>query len=157
VKIKSAATAGIAAVALAAAPFASAPPASAAYADIGNFGTWEKLFCCGGTVTAWKVGDLRPSTDTVPDYPIHGHVWQAQASVVAVRGTVTPIIPDLNARAADGQNYQAIWEAFTPETISGRTLAQGQESKGVLLFDVTGEAPNRVTYNNAIQDILVWR
>jgi hypothetical protein len=156
-KIKSTAIAAIATAALAATGLASAPTASAAYVDIGKFGSWEQLDCCGGTVTAWKVDNLEPSNLRVPDYPLHGRLWQATAEVKAVRGTVTPLIPDMNARAADGQNYQVIWQAFLPETISGRTLAQGQESKGPILFDVTGQAPDRVVYNNLVQDLLVWQ
>lgn len=147
---------GVATVAIAAIGLIAAPTASAAYVTIGKFGIWEQLGCCGGTVTAWKVEDLKPSAYTVPDYPLHGHLWQATASVRAVRGTVTPLIPDLSARADNGQNYQVIWQAFTPETISGKTLAQGRESTGLLLFDVTGAPPTWVAYNNLIQDLIVW-
>ena len=155
VKIKSTALAALATAALAVTGITSAPNASAVATD--KYGTWEYLDCCGGTVTAWKVDNLQPSNLTVPDYPLHGRLWQATATVKAVRGTVTPLIPDMNARAADGQNYQVIWQAYLPETISGRTLAQGQESKGLLLFDVTGQAPDKVVYNNLIQDLLVWQ
>ncbi len=154
--ITSTAMTALATAALAAIGVAGAAPASAAEVTIGTFGAWEQLDCCGGTVTAWKVDGLEPSDYTVPDYPLHGRLWQATATVRAVRGPVTPLISDMNARAPDGRNYHVIWQAFTPETVSGATLAQGQESTGLLLFDVTGEAPNRVMYNNLVQDLLVW-
>jgi hypothetical protein len=122
---------------------ASAPTASA-YSTVHKFGTHERLYDAGGAVvTAWTVSDLEPSRDTVPDYPLAGKLWQATATVQAVRGTVTPVIPDLNARSNKGQNYQVLWQAFTPNGISGAT-------------DVTGQAPVRVVYNNGVQDLLIW-
>jgi len=72
--------------------------------------------------------DLEPSRDTVPGYPLAGKLWQATATVQAVRGAVTPIIPNLNARSNNGQNYQVLWQAFTPNGISRATIAQGTKS-----------------------------
>jgi hypothetical protein len=37
-----------------------------------------------------------------------GKLWQATATVQAVRGTVTPIIPDPNACSNNSQNYQVL-------------------------------------------------
>jgi hypothetical protein len=134
----------------------SAPNASA-YSTVSKFGTDERLYDAGGAVvTAWTIGDLEPSRDTVPDYPLAGQLWQATATVKAVRGTVTPIVPDLNARANTGQNYQVLWQAFAPNGISGATIAQGNKSSGRIYFDVTGQAPARVVYNDGVQDLLIW-
>jgi len=89
------------------------PPS--AYSTVHKFGTNERLYDAGGAVvTGWTVRDLEPSRDTVPGYPLAGRLWQATATVQAVRGNVTPVIPDLNARSNNGQNYQVLWQAFTP-------------------------------------------
>ena len=36
------------------------------------------------------------------------------------------------------------------------TLAKGQKTSGKLHFDVTGENPDGVVYNNLVQDLLIW-
>jgi hypothetical protein len=144
------------AAALAAVGIATATSASA-FSTVGKFGTFERLYDAGGAVvTAWTVTGLHPSTARIPDYPLAGRLWEATATVRADRGTVTPLIPDLNARADNGQNYQVLWQAFMPHGISGATLAQGGHSTGMIYFDVTGAAPTRVMYNNGVQDLLIW-
>jgi Domain of unknown function (DUF1942) len=42
-----------------------------------------------------------------------------------VQGLVTPAIPFFNARADNGQNYRALFQAPAPEGISGTPLPQG--------------------------------
>ena len=79
---------------------------------------------------------------------------EATATVEPVRGTVTPLIPNLNARADNGRNYQALWEAFMPQGISGATIPQGARSTGEIYFDVTDQTPSRVMYNNGC--LLIW-
>jgi hypothetical protein len=69
--------------------------------------------------------------------------------------TVTPIIPDLNARADNGQNYQVLWRAHTSARLCGASLSQGNEPTGKVYFDVTGAPPTRVT-NNGAEDLLIW-
>ena len=72
---------------------ATAPTASA-YSTVGKFGSYEKLYDAGGAVvTAWTVNNLKPSTDTIADYPLAGKLWEATATIKAVRGTVTPPHP----------------------------------------------------------------
>jgi Domain of unknown function (DUF1942) len=130
---------------------------ASAYSTVGKFGTYERLYDDGGAVvTAWTVDNLKPSTDRIPAYPLHGTLWEATATVEAVRGTVTPLIPNLNARADNGRNYQALWEAFMPQGISGATIPLGARSTGKIYFDVTGQTPSRVMYNNGVQDLLIW-
>jgi len=83
---------------------------ASAYSTVGKFGTYERLYDAGGAVvTAWTVDNLKPSTDRIPAYPLHGTLWEATATVEPVRGTVTPLIPNLNARADNGRNYHALF------------------------------------------------
>lgn len=100
--------------------------------------------------------DLKPSTDRILNAPLVGRLWEISVTVKAVQGTVTPVIPFFNARAGDGHNYLVLFQAFTPEGVSGATLAQGGQSTGKIYFDVTGDAPTSVVYNNGVQDLLTW-
>ncbi|MEZ0358223.1 MPT63 family protein [Mycobacterium sp. SA01] len=132
-------------------------PVAAADPSVDTFGGWNHLVDDGDQViTVWKITDLKPSTDTIPGYPLAGTLWEATAKVRAAKGTVTPIIPDFNARA-NGANYPVLWQAATPQGISGATLQQGDTSWGKLYFDVTGPAPTSVVYNNGVEDLLVWK
>src|ERR1700732_156143 len=107
-----AASAAIAAAGIIGAPAASADP------QVAKLGAWQKLQDDNGLViTAWGVADLRPSSDTIPNYPLAGKLYEANAGFKAIQGTGTPIIPNLNARADNGQNYQVLWQAYTPNGI----------------------------------------
>jgi Domain of unknown function (DUF1942) len=135
---------------------ASAPPASG-YTNIEKFGEWGWLNDIG-VVTGWKIDGLKPSSDPAPpQYPLMGKPWEANATVKADRGTVTPIIPNLNARTENGRNYQALWQAYTSSGISGATLSDGNHSTGKIYFDVTGDSPTTVRYNNGVEDLIVWQ
>ena len=139
---------------------ALAPTAVAAPTDptVDTFGGWNRLVDDGGAViTIWMVSDLKPSTDSIPGYPLAGKLWEATATVRAAKGTVTPIIPDFNARAASGVNYPVLWQAATPAGVSGATIPQGAKSTGKLYFDVTGPAPTQVVYSSGGTDLLLWR
>lgn len=150
--MKAAALAAAVSLSVVLAPVAGADP------SVDKFGGWNHLVDNGGQViTIWKISDLKPSTDTIPGYPLAGKLWEATAKVRAAKGGVTPIIPDFNARAADGTNYPVLWQAATPAGISGATLQQGEASVGKLYFDVTGPAPTEVAYNNGVADLLVWK
>ena len=144
-KISTSALTAVAAAGIAVIGIASAPPASA-YSTVEKFGSWGWLHDVG-VITAWKVDWLKQNSDAPPpQYPLMGTLWEATATVKAKEGSVTPIIPDLNARADNGQNYQVLWQDFTPNGISGATLSQGNESTGKIYFDVTGAPPTRVMY-----------
>ncbi|MBB3750142.1 hypothetical protein FHT44_002603 [Mycolicibacterium sp. BK634] len=133
-------------------------PTAAADPSVDKFGGWNHLVDNGGaSITVWKVSDLKPSTDTIPGYPLAGKLWEATAKVRAAKGGVTPIIPDFNARAANGANYPVLWQAATPTGIPGGTLLPGDSAWGKLYFDVTGPAPTSVVYNNGVEDLLVWK
>ncbi|WP_319431001.1 MPT63 family protein [Mycobacterium sp. RTGN5] len=150
-RMKAAALAAAVSLSIVLAPTAAADP------SVDKFGGWNHLVDNGGQViTIWKISDLKPSTDTIPGYPLAGKLWEATAKVRAAKGSVTPIIPDFNARAGDA-NYPVLWQAATPAGISGGTLQQGDKAWGKLYFDVTGPAPTQVVYNNGVDDLLVWK
>jgi len=155
-KITRLATTAAAAAAAATIGFASAPVASA-YPNVGRLGSEISMVDTVGQVSlSWKVSNLEPSADTIPGLPISGKLWEATASVKAVRGTVTPQIPNFNAVAPNQAAYRVLWQANTPQGISGATLPEGQQSTGKIYFDVTGPSPNTVTLNNGIEDLMVW-
>jgi hypothetical protein len=146
-------TAGVAA-GITAAGIVGAPTANATTAQ---FGMWQRIRDANGAViTAWNVHDLKRSADPVFGYPLAGDLWEATVGVTAIRGTSTPLIPNLNARNDNGQNYQVLWQVATPGGLSGATLSKGDASKGKVYFDVTGAAPTRVAYNNGLEDVMVW-
>jgi hypothetical protein len=135
---------------------ASAPIASA-YPTTGPFGSKLQMTdTVGQVVLVWMVKGLKPSSDTIPGYPVAGNLWEAMAGVKAVQGSVTPAIPQFNARAADGTNYRVLWQAYTPQGISGATIPQGARTHGKIYFDVTGPPPTTVALNNGMEDLLVW-
>ena len=134
----------------------SAPNASAT--TFGKFGSWQQLVDDNGNVvTAWGVSRPKPSSDTIPNYPLAGQLYEATAGFKALRGSGTPIIPNLNARAANGQNYQVLWQAYTPNGIPGATVNQGSSERGKIYFDVTGGPPTQVAYYNGAQDLIIWQ
>jgi Domain of unknown function (DUF1942) len=137
-----------AAIAIGGAGTASAIPATA------QFGAAQSL-TAGPMVTEYTVSDLRPSDDVV-NAPLSGRLWEATVNVDAVQGTVTPTIPFFNARADNGQNYRALYQAPAPEGVSGTPLTQGAETTGKVYFDVTGAQPTSVVYNDAVADRLIW-
>ena len=145
------AAAGIAVIAI-----STAGPAAAKTAT-GKFGQWGWIRDPYGIETAWKIDNLQPSSDTIPNYPLTGKLWEATAWVKARQGSVTPIIPDLNGRTDSGVNYQVLWQAYTPTGISGATLAEGQSATGKVYFDVTDGNPTRVAYYDGVEDKLVWQ
>ena len=155
-KITRLATTAAAAAAAATIGFVSAPVASA-YPNIGKLGSEISMVDTVGQVSlSWKVSNLEPSADTIPGLPISGKLWEATATVRAVRGAVTPQIPNFNAVAPNQAAYRVLWQANTRQGISGATLAEGQQSTGKIYFDVTGPSPNTVTLNNGIEDLMVW-
>ncbi|MGB9304273.1 MAG: MPT63 family protein [Mycobacterium sp.] len=137
---------------------ATAPIASAAaYPVTGKLGSELTMTdSVGQVVLGWKVSDLKSSADIPPDYPVAGQLWEATATVNAISGPVTPAISQFNARTADGVEYRVLWQVAGPNTISGATIPQGEQSSGKIYFDVTGPAPISVTMNNGMEDLLVW-
>jgi hypothetical protein len=121
---------GITAVAIG---MAMAAPASAAN-NIKTYGEPESLKdVYGNPMITYTVQGLRPSSDAVFH---NGRLYEAN---VTNDGGV-PIAALFNARAQSGQNYRII----------------GGGIPGKIYFDVVGDTPNSVVYNDGVQDLLVW-
>lgn len=156
-KISTMITTAVAIVGMATIAFTSAPIAKSAYPVTGKLGSELTMTDSVGQVElGWTVSDLKSSTDTVPGYPVAGQLWEATATVKAIRGTVTPAISQFNARTAGGVNYRVLWQVAGPNTISGGTIPQGAQSTGKIYFDVTGPSPTMVAMNNGMEDLLIW-
>ena len=118
----------IAMVGMATIAVTSAPIATAAYPVNGKFGSELRMTDTVGQVElGWTVNDLKSSTDTIPGYPVAGQLWEATATVNAIRGTVTPAISQFNARTPSGTDYRVLWQVAGPNTISGATIPQGAQ------------------------------
>ena len=151
------ATAGlIAAPIVSAQPESEATPASPAGPTVQTqaLGSQGKLVE-GAVIQGWTITNLMPSSDVIP-YPVTGTLWEATATDQAIQGSATPIVSNLNARAADGQTYRSLFEVATAQGVNPSTLAQGQETSGKVYFDVTGASPDSVVYHAGGQDLLVW-
>jgi hypothetical protein len=143
---KLAAPVGIAAIAIGMAA-ATAVPASAAN-NIKPFGQQETLndYATGAPMIGYTVTGLNPSSDAVPH---NGQLYAATVTVEGLGGWATPLVPLFNARAENGQNYRVI--------AGGPAAAPpGGSTTGNLYFDVVGDVPNSVVYNDGTQDLLVW-
>jgi hypothetical protein len=148
VKIKKlVAPVGIAAVAVGMAG-ATAVPASAAN-NIKPFGTQETLndYGTGAPMIGYTVMALSPSSDPVPH---NGQLYAATVKVEGLGGWATPLVPLFNARAESGANYRVIGGIGVP------SAPPGGSTTGTLYFDVVGDPPNSVVYNDGVQDLLVW-
>lgn len=134
-----------------------ASPATAAYPIVGKLGdALQETDTVGQEVFSWKVDNLKPSTDKMPDFPVAGQVWEATATAHAIRGALTPAISQFNAVVPNQVAYRVLWEVATPNGISGATIPAGATSTGKVYFDVTGQAPTTVTMNNGIEDLMIW-
>ncbi|OOK76575.1 immunogenic protein MPT63 [Mycobacterium kansasii] len=110
----------------------------------------------GQVVLSWKVSNLQPSSDETPGYQVAGKLWEATATVKAIRGSVTPAISQFNAVAPDQAAYRVLWFVSSPSNISGATIPEGAQSTGKIHFDVTGPSPTTVTMNNGMEDLMIW-
>jgi hypothetical protein len=128
--------------------------ASAAEDCAHRFGSHQQVED-GGGVQDWSVTDLEKSGDVAPGYRLAGQLWEATATVTAISGTSTPLIPNFNATSDDG-SYPVLWQLASPQGISAATLTQGQTSTGKIYFDVTGGDPMAVTYTAGGAKPLMW-
>jgi Domain of unknown function (DUF1942) len=133
----------------------TAATAVAAPPTIQGFGTSEQLVD-GPLVTAYTVSGLQPSNVTIPGYTPKGQLYQANITAQSNGGTITPVVSDFNARAASGQTYRVIDTVPVPNGLSPAPLTQGNQTSGLVYFDVTGAPPNEVVYNDGVQDVLMW-
>lgn len=136
---------------------AAAPVASAAFPIVGKLGSTLRMTdSVGQVVLSWNVSGLKPSSDVMPGYQVAGKLWEATATVNAISGSVTPAISQFNAVAPNKAAYRVLWQVASPVNISGATIPQGARSTGKIHFDVTGPAPNTVTMNNGMEDLMIW-
>jgi len=148
--------AAIAASAVVMTVFGDPGTAAAANECMCDFGSHQRLADAGGaTVQEWTVTNLKKSSDPAPGYPLAGQLWEATASVQAISGTVTPIVPNFRVVTADGSSYPVLWQLPSPQGLPGATIAQGQTSTGKIYFDATGADPDMVTYTGGAQS-LMW-
>ncbi len=117
-------------------------PASAAESCPHQFGSpQQRVDAAGAVVHEWDVTALRKSADVLPGYTPRGQLWEATATLRAVDGTVTPLIPSFFAVARGGQRVGVLWQAATPQGVAPTTLAKGQISTGKIYFDVVDGDP----------------
>lgn len=136
---------------------AVAAPAQAAYPMVGPLGSSLTMTDSVGQVEfSWTVSNLRPSSDVMPGYRVAGQLWEADTTVNALRGTVTPAVSQFNAVAPYEAAYRVLWQVASPANISGATIGQGAQASGKIHFDVTGPAPTTITMNNGMQDLMIW-
>ena len=81
---------------------------------------------------------LRPSSDPVPH---NGQLYSAKIKVNGYGGNADPMIGRFGARALSGAYYPSIW---------------GASNMNKVYFDVVGDVPNSVVWNDGTRDILVW-
>ncbi len=157
VKIKTTLMMVVSAAVIAVSGVGSAPIASAADPVVGKLGSELTMTDSVGQVAfSWTVGDLQPSTDATPGYNPVGKLWEATATLKAIRGSVTPAVSQFNAVAPNQAAYRVLWYVASPTNISGGTIPQGAESTGKIHFDVTGPTPTTVTMNNGMEDLMIW-
>lgn len=134
----------------------AAPNAAAGNRDV-TFGQSRELVDANGTVvTSLTVTGLKQSNDRVDNVQLAGKLYEATATIKAVKGTVTPAIPFFNARSANNENYRVLFQAFTTQGVNPSNILQGGEATGKIYFDVTGPAPTKVAYDNGVEDLVVW-
>lgn len=131
-----------------------APTAAADDAVVHTLGQPAELVN-GDVAQAWTITNLKPSADVIP-YRVAGTLWEATATDTAVRGTVQPIVSNLNARARSGQTYRVLFGVATPQGVNPAALTQGQQTSGKVYFDVTGDTPDSVVYSAGGPDLAVW-
>jgi hypothetical protein len=110
----------------------------------------------GNVVQGWTISGLKPSSDAI-SYRPRGTLWEATATNEAIRGSVQPIVSNLNARTASGDDYRVLFGVATPQGVNPSPLAQGEKTTGKVYFDVTGANPDSVVYNAAGDDLVVWK
>jgi len=78
-------------------------------------------------------------------------LYESTLTVNAFGAWATPMIPMLNARAESSALYRSL-----PESGPGGAVPPGGSSTGKLYFDVVGDVPNSVVYNDGVRDLLAW-
>lgn len=138
------------AVAAAAVSFSfGAVGAASATDNIQPFGTQERVNdWAGRPMIGYTVRNFMLSSDPVPH---NGQLYEATLTVDAFGAWANPVIPMFNARAESSALYRVL-----PESGPGGAVPPGGSSTGKLYFDVVGDVPNSVVYNDGVRDLLAW-
>jgi hypothetical protein len=125
-----------------------AGPASAVD-NVKPFGQQETIndWPTGGPAIGYTVTDLRPSSDPIPH---NGELYQATLTVDGFGSPATPMIPMFASRAESSAMYRVIANA------GPGPVPPGGNSTGTLYFDVVGDPPVSVVYNDGVRDLLAW-
>lgn len=127
---------------------ATAAPASAVD-NIKPFGNQARLKdFSGADMIGYTVRDLAPSSDPVPH---NGQLYEATLTVDAFGNWANPMIHMFNARAESSQMYRLV-----SATGVGAAVPPGGSVTGTLYFDVVGDEPNSVVYNDGVRDLVAW-
>ncbi len=118
---------------------AATVPSASATDNIKTFGEQERLNGPNGApYIGYTVDKFGPSNDPVP----HSGKLYSATLVVDGFGTGTPaMIERFGARAQSSAYYPSIW---------------GASNMNKLYFDVVGDVPNSVVWNDGTRDILAW-
>jgi hypothetical protein len=142
-------------IAAAAIPFGigavTVAPASATD-NIKIFGEQERIsYIPGVPVIGYTVTNFGPSTAPVPH---NGRLYEATLNVVSFGDWVNPKIEGFMARAESGDGDPVLRNA--PGGINAGQIPPGGSTTGKLYFDVIGDTPNSVVWNDGTRDILGW-
>ena len=117
----------------------TAVPSASAADNIKTYGEEEALNGPNSQpYIGYTVYKLRPSNAPVPH---NGKLYSAKLKVNGYGGMADPGIGRFGARAESGAYYPAIW---------------GASNMNKLYFDVVGDVPNSVVWNDGMRDILAW-
>ena len=105
----------------------------------------------GVPVIGYTVTNFGPSSDPVPH---NGTLYEATLSVASFGNWVNPKIEGFLARAESGDSDPVLLNA--PGSIGSGQIGPGGNSTGKLYFDVIGDVPNSVAWNDGTRDILAW-
>ncbi len=155
-KITTALAAAAAAAAVGSIGFVGTPIAAAddlTTTTIGN----EARLTNGNVVQGWTITNLKPSTDVIPPYPVAGTLWEATATDQPSRATSPPHRLEPERARQDWRDLpRAVRCRDPPQGVNPATLTQGERTTGKVYFDVTGDTPDSVVYNDGSHDLLVW-
>lgn len=117
----------------------AAVPSASAADNIKTYGEEETLNGPNSQpYIGYTIYGLKPSSDPVPH---NGQLYSAKLKVNGYGTNTDPMIGRFGARAESGAYYPAIW---------------GASNMNKLYFDVVGDVPNSVVWNDGIRDILAW-
>ena len=120
--------------------------------NIKIFGEQERINSAPGVpVIGYTVMNFSPSSAPVPH---SGKLYEATLTVNAFDGWADPRIGGFVARAESGDGDPVLVNA--PGGISGAQIPTGGTTTGKLYFDVIGDTPNSVVWNDGTRDILGW-